>query len=307
MAKEGTPQQSTWNFLNKSIVHADIFVSHPILGFIPKNVPKNKVVLMPATTDFLDGLNKELSSGQTQYYQQVFNQELLKSGQSPLSVRRPYIIQVARFDPSKGLHDVLEAYRRLRKRLMSIEMPNSYIPQLVIVGNGAVDDPEGGPILQEIHFLLEMDRYRHIRSDVKVARVPHIDQMLNALLSESMITLQLSHREGFEVKVTEALHKGRPVVAYRTGGIPLQIRHGQTGYLVRTGDTRQVSKYLFRLMTEKMLYAGFQKRTKKESYSSFGTVANATRWLFLVNALLAKKKFYGHGRTVDSFLEARVQ
>ena len=31
-----------------------MFISHPIPEFIPKNVPAEKVVYLPATTDWLD-------------------------------------------------------------------------------------------------------------------------------------------------------------------------------------------------------------------------------------------------------------
>jgi glycosyltransferase involved in cell wall biosynthesis len=43
-------------------------------------------------------------------------------------------------------------------------------------------------------------------------------------MANSKIALQLSSREGFEVKVSEALHAGRPVITTRSGGIPLQVR-----------------------------------------------------------------------------------
>jgi alpha,alpha-trehalose phosphorylase (configuration-retaining) len=51
-------------------------------------------------------------------------------------------------------------------------------------------------------------KYPEIASDVCVMRVGPIDQLLDALLSQSKIALQLSTREGFEVKVSEAIHKG---------------------------------------------------------------------------------------------------
>jgi trehalose synthase len=41
-------------------------------------------------------------------------------------------------------------------------------------------------------------------------------------------------REGFGLLVSEALWKGRPVVAGNVGGIPLQITDGATGFLVNT-------------------------------------------------------------------------
>ena len=47
--------------------------------------------------------------------------------------------------------------------------------------------------------------------------------VLNAVIANAKIVMQLSSREGFEVKVSEALHAGRPVVTTRSGGIPLQV------------------------------------------------------------------------------------
>ena len=56
---------------------------------------------------------------------------------------------------------------------------------------------------------------------------------------------------GFEIKVTEAIIKGTPVIAYAAGGIPHQIKHGVTGFLVKTGDIDKVADYLFQLIMKK--------------------------------------------------------
>jgi hypothetical protein len=37
--------------------------------------------------------------------------------------------------------------------------------------------------------------------------------VLNALMSNARIAMQLSTREGFEVKVSEAIHAGIPIIA----------------------------------------------------------------------------------------------
>jgi len=42
--------------------------------------------------------------------------------------------------------------------------------------------------------------------------------------------MQPSTREGFGLVITEALWKGKPVIAADVGAIPLQIRDGDTGY-----------------------------------------------------------------------------
>jgi hypothetical protein len=52
VAKEGSPQHDVWEFLWSNIKDADMFISHPIPQFVPHNVPRGKVVYLPATTDW---------------------------------------------------------------------------------------------------------------------------------------------------------------------------------------------------------------------------------------------------------------
>ena len=55
----GSPQADIWDFLWQNIKEADLFISHPILSFVPHNVPKEKVTYMPATTDwFVDDIKR---------------------------------------------------------------------------------------------------------------------------------------------------------------------------------------------------------------------------------------------------------
>ena len=46
--------------------------------------------------------------------------------------------------------------------------------------------------------------------------------------------MQPSTREGFGLVITEALWKGKAVIGADAGAIPLQIRHGDTGYFFRS-------------------------------------------------------------------------
>ena len=48
------------------------------------------------------------------------------------------------------------------------------------------------------------------------------------------VIMQPSTREGFGLVITEALWKGKPVIAANVGSIPLQIREGDTGYFYET-------------------------------------------------------------------------
>ena len=68
-----TPTAEVWNWLWGSVQHADLFISHPVKDFVPHTVNKAALAYMPATTDWLDGLNKELSEFDTAYYIHEFN------------------------------------------------------------------------------------------------------------------------------------------------------------------------------------------------------------------------------------------
>jgi glycosyltransferase involved in cell wall biosynthesis len=100
-------------------------------------------------------------------------------------------------------------------------------------------------------------------------------------MSNARIGLQLSTREGFEVKVSEALHTGKPVIACRTGGIPLQIEHGKSGYLTTPGDNDAVAKHLYDLYTDEGLYREMCQYAKTHVSDEVGTVGNAAAWLYL--------------------------
>jgi len=151
----------------------------------------------------LDGLNKDLDSWNTRYYIHNFKLDCDRVKVPQLDYpRRDYIIQVARFDPAKGIPDAIKSYAKLRRDLYRA----ADVPQLLITGVSAIDDPDGTLIYDQTMELLES--YPDIASDVCVMRVGPTDQLLNALMSQAKSALQLSTREGFEVKVSEAVHKG---------------------------------------------------------------------------------------------------
>jgi glycosyltransferase involved in cell wall biosynthesis len=298
--KPDTPQYTTWSFLWNYIKDADYFISHPIKEFIPECVPAEKIFYMPATTDPLDGLNKPLTAQQMSIYMQRFNDLLLQEGQTPLDEQRSYIIQVARFDPSKGIPDVLEAYRKLRCMLEEEQKP---LPQLVITGNSSIDDPDGIRVHNALMCTLQTELYADFSDDIKVMRLPHRDQILDTLMSKCAIALQLSIKEGFEVKVTEALMKGKPIIASKIGGIPLQIDDDLTGYLVDSGNTKQVAQYMYDLLTDRGKYERMSKAAAERANKDYMTVPNALCWLYLALQLLYGEKLEGHSQWVKALAE----
>lgn len=174
-------------------------------------------------------------------------------------------------------------------------------PQLVLAGNPAIDDPDAPAVYRTLMGLLQSKKYVHLAPDVKVGRLPHRDELLNTLLRKCTVALQLSIREGFEVKVTEALMKGKPVVAYRTGGIPLQIEDGLDGFLVDAGDTLHVAHHLYGLLTDADHYQQMSRAAAcLYNNQDYLTVSNAICWLFLALWLLEKGHIEGYYRSVKT-------
>ncbi len=105
------------------------------------------------------------------------------------------------------------------------------------------------------------------------------DQLLNALLRGAKVVLQLSISEGFEIKVTEALHKGKPVIVYNTGGLTLQIKDNVDGFIVKVGDIDTVAKLLLELTENTHRYMELVDAAKKTSRNHYFTPENAKHWL----------------------------
>ncbi|KAJ1726943.1 hypothetical protein LPJ61_004857 [Coemansia biformis] len=289
----GSMQHDLWDFLwGGYISQTDLFISHPVAGFIPPRVPHAKVALMPAATDELDGLNKKMSPADIEYYRRVFNRCAEDQGSPGISTDRPYFIQIARFDPAKGIPDVIESYRNFRDQLTAKGVAEDQHPQLVLCGHGSVDDPDGTVIFEQVVDQLSQPKYSPYAKDICVARLPASDQLLCAVLRGAFCALQLSHREGFEVKVTEALSKCKPVIAYRSGGIPLQIEDGKTGILIERGNTQGVADALMRLFMDNDYYEGFanELRTKEQDSKrqQFFTPFQSVNWLYLATQLAFK-------------------
>lgn len=139
----------------------------------------------------------------------------------------------------------------------------------------------------------------HLSDYISVIRLGPSDQMLNALLSKAKIALQLSTREGFEVKVSEAIHKGKPVIASRAGGIPLQVQDGKNGFLVDVGDTEAVAKCLYDLWTDEELYNRMSEAALHTVSDEVTTVGNALSWLYLASQLTAGKKVKPNERWIN--------
>uniref|UniRef100_UPI002FD8B8EF glycosyltransferase n=1 Tax=Dissulfurispira sp. TaxID=2817609 RepID=UPI002FD8B8EF len=166
--------------------------------------------IIPPSIDPISEKNRELTGEEIS--------ETLNKFQIPHD--RPMILQVSRFDRFKDPLGVIKAYRLVKKY-------NDCI--LILAGSPATDDPEGEIVLKEVQDYASDDPDIHI-----LLLPPFSDKDINALQRAATVVLQESLKEGFGLTVSEAMWKGKPVIGGATGGIPLQIIHGVTGFLVHS-------------------------------------------------------------------------
>lgn len=201
------PVAEVWQFLKPYIEKYDASIfSSPSFA---KVLPNPQFLIYPAIDPFADK-NKPLTQREIDAVMAKYE----------IPNDKPIVTQVSRFDSLKDPIGVYEAYQLVKK---------SSDCRFVYAGGTASDDPESNKVLAELQERVGKDKDFHI-----LLLPPFSDIEVNALQRASTVVLQKSLREGFGLTVTEALWKGKPVVASAVGGIPLQIIHNFTGLLAHS-------------------------------------------------------------------------
>ena len=205
------PNAEFWNYIKRFTLRYDMVVISSS-KYRREDLPVFQRVIHPAI-DPLSPKNMELKKG-------VITKSLKRF---KIPTDKPIIAQVGRFDKWKGCEAALEVYERVRKEIDC---------RLVLCGSMATDDPEGQAVYEGV-----FRKANHlVRSGDVILITSENNIFVNALQRVSSVVLQMSSREGFGLTVTEALWKGKPVVASNVGGIPSQIADGETGFLLDPED-----------------------------------------------------------------------
>jgi trehalose synthase len=262
-----------WNFLAPYLedVPVSVFSRH---AYIPDCCHPERSVVIPPSIDAFSAKNQEMDTdtvrsilvhtglveGPTGPGEPAFLREdgspgridrqadIVRLGRTP-SWETPLVVQVSRWDPLKDPIGVMRAFATL------IDGSAPRGAELVLAGPNVTavsDDPEGAATFEAV-----VDLWRRLpegeRGRIHLASLPMDDveenaAMVNALQRHAAVVVQKSLREGFGLTVTEAMWKGRPVVASRIGGIQDQIVDGEHGLLVEPTDLEAFANALNRLL-----------------------------------------------------------
>jgi len=210
-------QEKVWKFIRPLIEKYDAAV-FTLKEYVKNDLKLKKIAIIPPAIDPLSPKNMELS-------QEEIEKIVNRYG---VDTHRPIITQVSKLSPWKDPLGVIDMYRLVKKEIKEV--------QLVLITFMASDDPEGWEYYEKTA--------RHAGEDYDIHLLSNLNGVgnleVNAFQRASDVIIQKSIREGFGLVITEALWKGKPVVAANVGGIPLQVDNRHTGYLV--GDIAECAE-----------------------------------------------------------------
>ncbi|MCY1031188.1 glycosyltransferase [Corallococcus sp. BB11-1] len=202
----------------------------------------------------------------------------------------PLVVQVSRWDPLKDPAGVLNGFALLLRQSPDLRA------ELVLAGpavTSVADDPEAAATLQDVISLWRQQPH-FVRRRVHLACLPMSDleenaAIVNALQRHAAVVVQKSLQEGFGLTITEAMWKGRPVVASAVGGLQDQVIHGVNGLLVRDpGDPAEFAGAVRSLLEDPERAARLGRRAHEHVRAHFTAARHLTDFVHLIERLDAR-------------------
>lgn len=253
-----SPDKELWDYLSQFIEQYDAAIL--TLKDYEQNLKTPQLFFLPAINPF-SIKNKELSEREIH--------ERLRHYHIPTDL--PLVVQVSRFDKWKDPEGVIKAFKLARNKVDCT---------LVLLGNMALDDPEGKQVYESL-----MDA-----QEERIIVISHQDTALvNALQSYATVVLQKSIREGFGLTVAEAMWKGAAVIGGDVGGIRYQIKNGVNGFLV--SSVTDAAERIVQLIKNEKLRDKLGRKAKETVRKNFLLTRLIEQHLDLFNSFESSYRF----------------
>ncbi|KPK74304.1 MAG: glycosyl transferase family 1 [Phycisphaerae bacterium SM23_30] len=257
------PNEELWDYLLGFLIKYDqVVVSSE--KYLKADLPIDQMIIPPAINP-LTMKNKEIPADTIRNW-------VKKAG---IPTDKPLLTQVSRLDPWKDPEGVLDVFNLVKERCDC---------RLVFCYNLAADDPEGLRIYRRVRE--KADKY--VQKGEVVFVEGNNELLVNSVQRFSDVIIQKSVREGFCLAVTEAMWKGKPVVASQVGGIPLQIVEGENGYLADPKDIEGFAEKIVHLLRNAPEAEHLGKNARETVRKKFLTTRLLSDYLNMLNSVINK-------------------
>jgi trehalose synthase len=299
--------REAWDFLHPELDEADAFVfSHE--RFVWSGLDDRRVKVIPPSIDVFSPKNQALGTATVEAILAVIGlgdvgtrgaaMFLREDGTTARVERRAELIEEQALRASDRVVLQVSRWDRLKDPVGVLHGFVSHAGEccdahLLLAGPSAdaiADDPEGVAALDEV-----VAEWRALplaaRRRVHVACLPMDDPdenaaMVNALQSRADVVVQKSLAEGFGLTVSEAMWKGRPVIASGVGGIQDQVIDEVTGLLLHDpGDLPAFGHAICRLLSDCALATSLGAAAHERVRARFLESRHLEQWVRLIARL----------------------
>ncbi len=206
------------NYLVKNYVinnlHGLIAVSKPILKFLPKNLKKIKMRIIP------NGIDLEVFNPKNKKIKRFLDGKI-------------NILFVGRMDKRKGLNYLIDAYNSLKKKYENV--------RLIVVGEGNYEKKWRKKV-----------KKKKVKDVVFVGYVKD-SKLPNYYTTADIFCSPATHGESFGIVLLEAMASGIPIVAFANKGYKSVLQDKGRKFLVKPKNTKELTKKLEKLIINEKL------------------------------------------------------
>jgi len=184
------------------------------------------------------------------------------------------IVHISNMRPVKRLEDIVRAFARIQRALPA---------RLVLIGDG----PDR---LAAERLACELEIADRISCTGNMASIENV-------LAVADLFLMASEVESFGLAALEAMACAVPVVAYRIGGLPEVVTHGETGFLAPLYDTAALADAAIDILSHPEPYAAMQLAARKRACTVFPEEQGLQAYEACYRAVLAGQPAPASGAT----------
>jgi len=154
-----------------------------------------------------------------------------------------YILAVGRFSKEKGFEYLLKSFKMVSEKDKNVK--------LVIVGG------------KRSYMRIISNMVRALGLEDRVLLLSNIsDNEIYSAFKGTKLVVIPSIYEPFGIVALEAMHFGKPIVAFRVGGLKEIVKNGVNGVLVKERGVEELSKAIIRILSDNRLRRKLEKNGK---------------------------------------------